>query len=54
MIDLKIEDSLLFYHLLNDNEKLYLNQYGKIFTSDEIGSFDIIKLDNKAVLEFIQ
>ena len=38
--------------VLNDNSELYLNQYGKMFTEDELGSFDIVKLGTQAVLEF--
>jgi len=38
--------------LVTDGNEIYLNQYGKTFTSDEIGSFDIVKVNNEAVLEF--
>jgi hypothetical protein len=38
--------------ILTDGNELYLNQYGKMFTEDELGSFDIIKIDEQAVLEF--
>lgn len=38
--------------VLTDGNELYLNQYGKIFTEDELGNFDIIKINNQAVLEF--
>ena len=38
--------------VLTDGSELYLNQYGKMFTEDELGSFDIIKINNQAVLEF--
>ena len=29
--------------ILTDGNEIYLNQYGKMFTEDELGSFDIIK-----------
>lgn len=38
--------------LITDGNEIYLNQYGKTFTSDEIGNFDIIKVNEEAVLEF--
>lgn len=38
--------------ILTDGNELYLNQYGKMFTEDELGSFDIVKIDGQAVLEF--
>ena len=38
--------------LVTNGSEIYLNQYGKTFTSDEIGSFDIVKVNNEAVLEF--
>lgn len=38
---------------LLDNFNIYLNQYGKIFTVDEIGSFDIKIVNDLAVLEFL-
>ncbi|MGA1046728.1 MAG: hypothetical protein ACO3UU_01865 [Minisyncoccia bacterium] len=38
--------------LLTDGNGLYLNQYGKMFTEDELGNFDIIKINDQAVLEF--
>lgn len=38
--------------VLTDGNELYLNQYGKMFTEDELGSFDIIKVSDQAVLEF--
>lgn len=38
--------------VLTDGSELYLNQYGKMFTEDELGSFDIIKVNSQAVLEF--
>lgn len=38
--------------ILTDGNELYLNQYGKMFIEDELGSFDIIKIDEQAVLEF--
>jgi len=37
---------------LYDDNDLYLSQYGKIFTEDELGNFDIVKLGARAVLEF--
>ena len=37
---------------LNDGNELFLNQYAKIYTDDEIGNFDITKIDDKAVLDF--
>jgi len=43
MIDLKIEGSLQLISLVTDGSEIYLNQYGKTFTVDELGSFDIIK-----------
>lgn len=38
--------------ILTDGNDLYVNQYGKMFTEDELGNFDIIKVDDQAVLEF--
>lgn len=38
--------------ILTDGNEIFLNQYGKMFTVDEIGNFDIIKTNNEAVLEF--
>ena len=38
--------------ILTDGNELYLNQYGKMFTEDELGSFDIVKINSQAVLEF--
>ncbi len=38
--------------ILTDGNELYLNQYGKMFTDDELGNFDIIKTGQQAVLEF--
>lgn len=42
--------------VLTEGNDLYINQYGKIFTEDEIGSFDIVKrrfgTENQGVLEF--
>lgn len=38
--------------VLTDNDELYLNQYGKMFTEDELGNFDIVKVSGQAVLEF--
>jgi hypothetical protein len=35
---------------LYDDNDLYLSQYGKIFTEDELGNFDIVKLGALAVL----
>jgi hypothetical protein len=39
--------------LLTDGSEIYLNQYAKMFTEDELGSFDIKTNDGLAVLEFI-
>lgn len=42
--------------ILTDGDELYINQYGKMFIEDELGSFDIIKRNigdqTEAVLEF--
>lgn len=38
--------------LVTDGNEIYLNQYGKTFTVDELGSFDTIKAEDQAVLEF--
>jgi hypothetical protein len=38
--------------VLTDGNQLYTNEYGKTFTEDEIGSFDIVKRLDQAVLEF--
>lgn len=38
--------------LLTDGKELYSNNYGKMFTLDEIGDFDIIKVGDQGVLEF--
>ena len=46
----RLQSSVLL--VLNDNIELYLNQYGKMFTVDELGSFDIVKFGQQAVLEF--
>jgi hypothetical protein len=46
----RLQSSIL--SVLNDNTELYLNQYGKMFTEDELGSFDIVKFGKQAVLEF--
>ena len=46
----RLQSSIL--SVLNDNEELYLNQYAKMFTEDELGSFDIVKFGRQAVLEF--
>ena len=39
--------------LLTDGNEIYLNQYGKMFTSDEVGNFDIKKINEQAILEFL-
>ena len=46
----KVQSSILT--ALTDGNELYLNQYGKMFTENELGNFDITKVDNNAVLEF--
>ena len=38
--------------LLTDGNEIYTNNYGKIFTQDEIGSFDIVKDGDLATLKF--
>ena len=38
--------------VLTDGNELYINQYAKMFTIDELGSFDIVKSDTQAILEF--
>jgi hypothetical protein len=38
--------------ILTDGNELYVNQYGKMFTEDELGSFDLIKINEQGVLEF--
>ena len=38
--------------VLTDGTELYLNQYGKMFTIDELGNFDLKKTGDLAVLEF--
>ena len=38
--------------ILTNGNDLYVNQYGKMFTEDELGSFDIIKIGEQGVLEF--
>ncbi len=38
--------------VLTDGNELYLNQYAKMFTVDEIGNFDLRKIGDSAVLEF--
>ena len=38
--------------VLTDGNDIYSNNYGKIFTQEEIGSFDIRKDNDVAVLEF--
>ena len=38
--------------ILTDGDQLYVNQYGKMFTEDELGSFDLLKIGDQGVLEF--
>lgn len=42
--------------ILTDGDELYINQYGKMFTESELGSFDVLKRninnETEAVLEF--
>lgn len=38
---------------LTDGEKLFTNQFVKLFTEDEIGNFDVKKQGETAVLEFV-
>jgi hypothetical protein len=38
--------------VLTDGSELYLNQYAKMFTDDEIGNFDLKKVGDLGVLEF--
>jgi hypothetical protein len=38
--------------ILTDGNELYVTQYGKMFTEDELGSFDIAKIGEQGVLEF--
>lgn len=37
---------------LTSNNEVYLNQYAKVFTEDEIGSFDVKIAEGKGILEF--
>ena len=37
---------------LTDGNELFTNQYAKMFTKDEIGSFDVRKDEDKAFLDF--
>lgn len=46
----RIQSSVL--SLLTDGNEIKLNQYGKIFTEDELGSFDVIKNNDQALLKF--
>ena len=39
--------------ILTDGNEIYSNQYGKMFTSDEIGNFDVVKVGDQGTLEFI-
>ena len=38
---------------LTDGNELFLNQYAKMFTEDEIGNFDVRKQGTTGILEFI-
>ena len=38
--------------VLTDGDELYLNQYGKMFTEDELGNFDVTTVDKQAILGF--
>lgn len=38
--------------LITDNDNIYMNQYGKFFNTEEIGSFDIAKISDQAILQF--
>lgn len=38
--------------ILTDGSEIYVNQYGKMFTEDELGNFDITKINEQGVLEF--
>jgi hypothetical protein len=38
--------------LVTDGSEIYLNQYGKTFTVDELGNFNVIKVADQSVLEF--
>ena len=52
--DSRFEDRLQssIVSVLSDDVDLQLNQYGKIFTEDELGNFDIVKNGSQAVLQF--
>ena len=39
--------------ILTDGNEIYSNQYGKMFTLDEIGNFDIVKVEDQGALEFV-
>ena len=39
--------------ILTDGNEIYSNQYGKMFTNDEIGSFDVVKIGDQGTLEFV-
>ena len=39
--------------ILTDSNELYLNQYAKMFTQDELGNFDLRKNGDLAILEFL-
>jgi len=46
----RVQSSVL--SLLTDGNEINLNQYGKIFTEDDLGSFDVTKNNDQALLEF--
>jgi hypothetical protein len=52
--DERFPDNLQFniLNILNYNEELLINQYGKVFTSSDLGEFDVSREDNSAVLSF--
>lgn len=39
--------------VITDGDELFSSQYGKMFTDDEIGSFDVKKVGSQGVLEFL-
>lgn len=39
--------------ILTDGNEIYSNQYGKMFTVDEIGSFDVEKVGNQGTIQFV-
>ena len=48
--DERVQSSIV--SVLTDGSDVYLNQYGKMFVEDELGNFDIVKVNDQAVLEF--